>query len=199
MKPTVHLGIQPLSICRAVCIVITLPMARDTFIGYLDVIRSYLSAEQYDSLHGMISALPDDLHMVHCDFQMKNVMLVGSEPMLIDMDTISTGQPIFDLQALYVSYIAFPEDDPDNLHSFFGIPNDWGERIWNKIVEYYFDTADEGKMAEINNKIRLLAMIRFLFILAVSDMKYGELGEKRIKRAQDTIAELLYAVEDLNI
>ena len=177
----------------------TLPMAKNTFISYLDTISSYITDEQKTRLNGLISALPDDLHLVHGDYQMKNIMVVDGEPMLIDMDTISTGQPIFDLQALYVSYIAFPEDDPDNLHSFFGIPNDWGERIWNKIVEYYFDTADEGKMAEINNKIRLLAMIRFLFIFAVSDMKYGELGEKRIKRAQDTISELLNAVEDLNI
>ena len=31
-KPTVHDGIQPLSICNAVCMVITLPMASDTML-----------------------------------------------------------------------------------------------------------------------------------------------------------------------
>jgi len=71
----------------------TIPMARDIFIGYLDVIDSYLTSEQSVRLKELLSALPDDLHMVHGDFQMKNVMLVGDEPMLIDMETISTGQP----------------------------------------------------------------------------------------------------------
>jgi len=176
-----------------------LPMARDTFIGYLDVIRSYLSAEQYDSLHGMISALPDDLHMVHCDFQMKNVMLVGSEPMLIDMDTISTGQPIFDLQALYVTYIAFGEDDPGNLQSFLGIPNEWGSRIWQSIMRNYFDTADEAELGAKNEKIRLLAMVRFLYLLVSTDMKNGELGEKRINTAKRHIAALLETVRDFSL
>ncbi len=81
----------------------TLPMAKNIFIGYLDIIRDYLADDQFAQLHRMLSTLPDDLHMVHGDFQMKNVMLVGDEPMLIDMDTISTGQPIFDLQALYIT------------------------------------------------------------------------------------------------
>ena len=130
---------------------------------------------------------------------MKNIMVTDNEPMLIDMDTISTGQPIFDLQALYVSYIAFPEDDPDNLLSFFGIPNELGKRIWNTIIELYFDTTDEKRIAGINSKIKLLAMVRFLYILSLADPKDNELNEKRIKRSQDNIAELIGSVVDLNI
>ncbi|MCR5121550.1 MAG: anti-sigma factor antagonist [Ruminococcus sp.] len=175
----------------------TLPMARDRFIGYLDVIKDYLNGSQYDRLRELLSAMPDDLHMVHCDFQMKNVMLVGDEPMLIDMDTISTGQPIFDLQALYVTYVGFPEDDPGNLRSFLGIPDEWGDRIWQDIMRYYFDSADESELKTIGDKIQLLAMVRFLYLLASTDMKNGELGEKRIGTAQNHISELLETVHDL--
>ena len=177
----------------------TLPMARDTFIGYIDTVKSYLGAGHYDRLYSMISAIPDDLHMVHCDFQMKNVMLVGSEPMLIDMDTISTGQPIFDLQALYVTYIAFGEDDPENLRSFLGIPREWGSRIWQSIMRNYFDTADEAELDDKSEKIRLLAMVRFLYLLASTDMKNGELGERRIKTAQNHISELIGKVSDFTL
>ncbi len=177
----------------------TLPMARDTFIGYLDTVKTYLGAGHYDRLYSMISAIPDDLHMVHCDFQMKNVMLVGSEPMLIDMDTISTGQPIFDLQALYVTYIAFGEDDPENLRSFLGIPREWGSRIWQSIMRNYFDTADEAELDAKSEKIRLLAMVRFLYLLASTDMKNGELGERRIKTAQKHISELIGKFSDFTL
>ena len=177
----------------------SLPMAKNKFISYLDAIRRYISNEQHKRLHELISGLPDDLHLVHGDLHMKNIMVTVNEPMLIDMDTISTGQPIFDLQALYVSYIAFPEDDPDNLLSFFGIPNELGKRIWNTIIELYFDTTDEKRIAGINSKIKLLAMVRFLYILSLADAKDNELNEKRIKRSQDNIAELIGSVVDLNI
>ena len=177
----------------------SLPMAKNKFISYLDAIRRYISNEQHKRLHELISGLPDDLHLVHGDLHMKNIMVTDNEPMLIDMDTISTGQPIFDLQALYVSYIAFPEDDPDNLLSFFGIPNELGKRIWNTIIELYFDTTDEKRIAGINSKIKLLAMVRFLYILSLADAKDNELNEKRIKRSQDNIAELIGSVVDLNI
>ena len=177
----------------------SLPKAKDQFLSYLDAIRCYISGEQFNYLNGLISGLPDDLHLVHGDFHMKNIMVVDNEPMLIDMDTISTGQPVFDLQALYIAYIAFPEDDPGNLLRFFGISDELGKQIWNKIIEYYFDTTDEKRISEINSKIKLLAMIRFLYIITSTDMKNGELGEKRIKHTQESLTELIGSVGDLTL
>ncbi|MBR2086879.1 MAG: phosphotransferase [Oscillospiraceae bacterium] len=169
----------------------TLPMARDVFIGYLDVIRQYLTDAQYARLKALLSALPDDLHVVHGDFQMKNVMLVGEEPMLIDMDTLATGQPVFDLQALYVTYVLFGLDDPDNLKNFLGIPDEWGVRIWEGILRRYFAAADREALDAVDRKIRLAAAVRFLYLLETTDLKNGELGQKRIRRAQQDIAALL--------
>ena len=169
----------------------TIPMARDTFIGYLDVITDYITPEQHDRLKEMLSAVPDDLHMIHGDFQMKNVLLVDDEPMLIDMDTLATGQPIFDLQALYVTYISLG----DNLDVFLGIPDGMGETIWDRILENYFDTADKAELSVINDKISLLASIRALFLLAVTDLKNGETGEMRIRLSQKCVNEALDKVD----
>ena len=127
---------------------------------------------------------------------MKNVMLVGDEPMLIDMDTLCTGQPLFDLQALYVTYILFAEDDPNNLKTFLGIPNESGEPIWKSIMENYFG-KQMSELAEVNDKIALAAAVRFLYLLVSTDLKNGELGEKRIKTAQRHIAELTDKVDSL--
>lgn len=176
----------------------TLPMARDIFIGYFDVISDYLPEEQCIRLKELILALPYDHHVVHGDFQMKNVMLVGDEPMLIDMDTLCTGQPLFDLQALYVTYILFSEDDPENLEKFLGIRNDWGEPIWKSIMENYFG-RDMSELAEVNEKIVLTAAVRFLYLIASTELKEGELGENRIKTAQRHITELIDKVNDLNL
>lgn len=176
----------------------TLPVARDIFIGYFDVISDYLPEEQCIRLKELILALPYDHHVVHGDFQMKNVMLVGDEPMLIDMDTLCTGQPLFDLQALYVTYILFSEDDPENLEKFLGIRNDLGEPIWKSIMENYFG-RDMSELAEVNDKIVLTAAVRFLYLIASTELKEGELGENRIKTAQRHITELIDKVNDLNL
>lgn len=176
----------------------TLPMARDIFIGYFDVISDYLPEEQCIRLKELILALPYDHHVVHGDFQMKNVMLVGDEPMLIDMDTLCTGQPLFDLQALYVTYILFSEDDPENLEKFLGIRNDWGEPIWKSIMENYFG-RDMSELAEVNDKIILTAAVRFLYLIASTELKESELGDNRIKTAQRHITELIDKVNDLNL
>lgn len=177
----------------------TLPLARDKLITSLDGLKGWLPDDQRQRIRELLSALPDDLHLVHGDFHMKNVMLVDGEPMLIDMDTISTGQPIFDLMALYVTYILFTEDDPDNLRSFLGIPNDWGGRIWQSILGNYFGSADEQKLSAIQDKITLTASVYFLSMLVSGDLKNGELGEKRIRRSQGHIAGLLERVDDLFI
>lgn len=177
----------------------SLPMAKTTFLSYLDEVRNFISDEQINRLKELLLGLPDDMHLVHGDFHMKNIMVADNEPMLIDMDTISTGQPIFDLQAIYVAYVAFAEDDPGNLAAFFGIPDEAGMRIWNKILELYFDTTDEETISEINDKIKLLAMIRFLYIIASTDLKSSELGQKRLKRTQENIKALIGSVKDLNI
>ena len=128
---------------------------------------------------------------------MKNVMIVNGEPMLIDMDTVATGQPLFDLQALYVTYVLFSEDDPDNLKSFLGIPNEWGGRIWQSILSNYFNAADEHRLSLIQDKISLAASVRFLYLLVSTDLKEGKLGEKRVRRAQAHINDLLEKVDDL--
>ena len=65
---------------------------------YDDVLQPYLPQDVQLRLRDLLASLPDDLHAVHGDFQMKNVLLCDGEPMLIDMETMCTGQPIFDLQ-----------------------------------------------------------------------------------------------------
>ncbi|WP_185753597.1 hypothetical protein [Selenomonas sp. AB3002] len=40
---------------------------------------------------------------------MKNVLFCHEDLMLIDMETLCTGQPLFDLQGLYVTYKAFAD------------------------------------------------------------------------------------------
>lgn len=176
----------------------SIPYAGDKYKEYLDTIRAYLTDYQYDTLLGLIGQLPHDHHAVHGDFHMKNVMMVDGELMLIDMDTLSTGHPIFDLAGIYVCYISFIEDAPGSNEEFLGISDEMCHRIWDGVMEHYFKDASMEVREAIFDRIRLLAAVRFLYIIEISQLKYEPLAPIRIKHSMEAIAELLGRVDSLS-
>ena len=176
-----------------------LPLARDNMLERLRSLQEVLPVEIIGRLRSLLAELPEDLHVVHCDFQMKNVMLCHGEPMLIDMETLCTGQPIFDLQALYVSYKAFKEDEPGNAMAFMGLHSETQDYIWQRLLELYFGTEDRGRLKALEDKIRVVAYIRFLYTLETTWHKGRALTEVRIKNTRKQLQELLSRVESLSL
>ncbi|WP_196808024.1 anti-sigma factor antagonist [Butyrivibrio sp. AE3006] len=176
-----------------------LPLARNTFLHYLDKIESYLDKETSDKCRGMLEALPDDLHVIHGDYHMKNVMISDDEPMLIDMDTLSTGQPIFDLQALFVSYRAYAEDEPGNTERFLGITQDMADHIWEHTIRYYFEDKNDNDISVIMEKVKLLAYIRFLGMVTSGVAKREDLTAIRIEHTVAHIKELAAKYDDFDL
>ena len=173
--------------------------AKDKFVKYLDEIKSYLSEGLYSLLKKMVLAIKDSDHVVHGDPQMKNIMMVDGDPMLIDMDTLCSGEPIFDLQALYVTYMAFGEDDPENSMNFLGIKKELATSIWNWILNYYYEDKTEEERGIILDKICVLAYIRFMYIIVTSSLKDGDLGKLQIKHSVEKLNALSEKYKDVNI
>lgn len=174
-----------------------LPKAKDRFMEYLDIIASYIDGDTLEKLKALISEIPDDDHLVHGDMQYKNVMMSDDAPMLIDMDNLCVGQPVFDMYGLYLTYKAFPEDDPENTMTFSGISNEMADHIWDTFLKMYLDTDDEEILKEYTDRIRIITYIRFLFIIVTSDIKNSELGALRIKHASEHLSALVSRVEHL--
>ncbi len=178
-----------------------LPSAREIWLGYLDLIRSrgYVTEAQFGRLRQLLLDVPERYSAIHGDFHMKNIMLVDGEPMLIDMDTLAAGDPIFDLQGVYVTYQEFGEDDPDNSLAFLGIDQQMCDVIWRRTLERYFGTEDEAALSGISDRIRLVAAVRFLFLIDADDWKDDPLTQVRIAHTQAHIAELLERVDSLRL
>ncbi|MBQ8949816.1 MAG: STAS domain-containing protein [Eubacterium sp.] len=175
-----------------------IPSAKAGFIDYIRFLKEYLDESIYIRIMNLFDELKEDNHLIHGDIQMKNVMMVDGEPMLIDMDTLSKGKPIFELAGLYVTYRAFEEDDPGNSMSFLGISDEMSRIIWNKVIRCYYDNIDEEELDRITDKIRIVASIRFLYIVCSSDLKNGELGKIRIEHTKEHLRELIERVDTLN-
>ncbi|MBP3206473.1 MAG: anti-sigma factor antagonist [Lachnospiraceae bacterium] len=177
----------------------TFPSYREKFLEYLEVIAKHLTEKQYDGLKKLLTDMDDENTVVHGDIQMKNVMMVDGEPMLIDMDTLGLGNPVFEFAGLYMTYQAFEEDDPDNSMSFLEMSNEFVDDLWNRIVDSYFVFPDAAHRKETLAKIALASAIRFLSLIESTDLKEGDLGRKRIAHTLEHIDELLDVVTDLTI
>ena len=174
-----------------------LPEARDTFLGYLESVKPFMEDALYERLRGLFGAMPENLHVVHGDIQMKNVMLSGDEPMLIDMDTLSVGDPVFDLMGIYVTYRLFMLDEPGNAQRFLGISDGMCDYIWENTLACYFEGCDATAIRAAEDRIRLVACVRFLQLICVLGIGLPELRQPRIDRALADLRELSRRVDSL--
>ena len=118
--------------------------------------------------------------------------------MLIDMETLATGHPVFDFAGIYVAYIEFEEDEPGNMQRFLGISADTASYIFEKLMEYYLETTTPTLLASEILKIRIVSAIRFLYIITMSDLNSNELSQKRILTTKEHINEFMKQSETLN-
>ena len=124
--------------------------------------RDYLPAAVGEKLVRLVQEVPDTLNMLHGDYHIKNIMRQNGENLLIDMDTLSMGHPIFEFAAIYLAYVGFSCIDRDNVKAFLGIPYEQAGAFWRATLKYYFDTEDESVLREIENKAAIIGYARVL-------------------------------------
>ena len=110
-----------------------------------------------DKLLRMAEAIPESSRMIHGDYHTKNIVLVGDEVLLIDMDTLSVGHPIFELSQMYNSYVGFSEYNPDIVLKFQGYDATIAREFWRRSLRAYLGTNDDRRVAEVEDKIRCVS------------------------------------------
>ena len=132
-------------------------------------------------MESFLAALPDTGTYIHGDCQFKNIMLSAGEPMLIDMDTLSKGSPLFELAALYYCYIVFEEVLPGNSENFFGVSSELTERIMEYLMNACLPVYSEEPFERAQEKVRLLGTFICFHFFA----QYMPEDEDGLKRAAE--------------
>ena len=172
-----------------------LPDCREIYLGYLAELGEAIPQTLRRDLEARFRAMPEDLHMIHGDIHMKNVMLCGDGPLLIDMESLSTGDPVFDLADLFVAYQAFNEDDPTNSERFIGIDRAGCDTLMEKTLKCYLGSSDEALFRRTMRRVMAVGYVRFLFLVGV--MRFG--GEELIElRVRHTVERLQAALDGLD-
>ena len=176
-----------------------MPDMRDNALVWADFCRNEIGTEAGDKLCAMVEAIPVDLHMMHGDFHIKNVMLQDGEVLLIDMDTLCTGNPIFELGQMYNAYRGFSETDHENVKRFLGIDYETADRFWRSCLSGYLGTDDEAKLDEVEKKAKIVGYSRILR----REIRHGK-GETEYSRNQiaflkENLPKLVMEVDSLLI
>ncbi|MBR3098853.1 MAG: phosphotransferase [Clostridia bacterium] len=175
------------------------PDIRKNYLGFLDQVAYALPEDIRAALKELLEAMPPDLHIIHGDIQPKNVMYSDGEMMLIDMDTLSVGNPVFEFAGLFMSNIAYCEDEPDNTLRFYGIEADVCEEIYHQTLLEYLGRPDEEALRRNSDKIRVAGYLRFLYVILIQGFCKPELREVRLQHVTEHLRELLPRVDSLAI
>ena len=127
---------------------------------------------------------------MHGDCHFKNILVQNDKYLLIDMETLSTGHPIFELASLYSAYVGFSEFNEEESMQFFGIPRKDCLNLYNALINLYFEKDDPV----IKDKIALLSYINIYRWY----VRHGD--DSAIKdKYKDRLIALLDKYDDLDV
>ena len=168
-----------------------IPDMKRAYLKKVEEIKQYLDEQHYQQAKQLVEAITNRKTFVHGDCHFKNIMVQNGELLLIDMDTLSVGHPIFELAAICAAYCLFNEDDPGNSEKFFGIKDEDATKLYDSLVKLYFDKDNQ----EIKDKIRLVAYIHLLWWNRVNEPN----NNVRFEGVKGRLLKLLDEYNDLDI
>ena len=175
----------------------SLPDMKDTVLGWVDFLHGNLPEADWAKLRGLVEAVPRQSTMLHGDYHVKNVMMQNGEAILIDMDTLCVGHPVFELASVYNAYKGFYLADDRPRGAFVGLDPDMTERVFQGLLLQYAD-GDPAKAALIERNASLIGIVRLLRrILRRDDEKDTPAGRRKIEVYRSTIADLLAQIDVL--
>jgi thiamine kinase-like enzyme len=174
-----------------------MPDMKAVAINWAEFLKDYLPQNEYEKLHDLITAVPDDNHMMHGDYHLKNVMLQGDEVLLIDMDTICHGHPVFEFASIYNAYRGYIELDHNNAMEFLGIPYETCEEIYRLTLNYYFEGKSEEEIESISRKAQIIGYTRIMRRSIRRGGLENEKGRAVIENCRNHLHELLAEIDSL--
>ena len=135
---------------------------REVALDWVSQVEDSLPPEYHAKLKRLVEAVPQDNHMLHGDYHLKNVMLQNGESLLIDMDTLCHGHPVFEFGGIFNAYQGFSDLDHTVVERFQGISYEDSTRLWNTMLELYFAGKDPAFIQGVKDKAQVMGFTRLL-------------------------------------
>lgn len=176
-----------------------LPVMKDRVTDWGLFMKNHLPAGTGDKLISLIEAVPENDHMIHGDYHTKNIMVTGEEVLLIDMDTIATGDPVFEFASVFNAFIGFSEPGISNsVKDFQGFPPEIAWEFWHKVLAKYAETDDSAVLKAMEDKARIIGYTRLIRRAIRRDGLESESGRAEIDFWKERLIKLIDSTDSLS-
>ena len=171
------------------------PDMKETALAWADFVAPHLPEAQAKKLRALIEAVPKQNTLMHGDYHTNNIMVQNGEPLLIDMDTLCMGHPVFELGSMYNAFVGYSELDHQNMMDFFGYSFETAGKFWENSLKQYLGTEDEKVCRSVMEKAMIIGYTRMLrrAIRRPNDAD----SPAKIARCKEMLADLLNKVDTL--
>ena len=171
------------------------PDMKETALAWADFVADHIPAEQGRKLRALIEAVPKRNTLMHGDYHTNNIMVQNGEPLLIDMDTLCMGHPVFELGSMFNAFVGYSELNHQNMMDFFGYSFETAGKFWKIALRMYLGTEDEAVCQSVAEKAMIIGYTRMLR-RAVRRPNEADTPAK-IARCKEMLAYLLNKVDTL--
>ena len=171
------------------------PDMKETALSWADFVAEHIPAEQGKKLRALVEAVPKKNTLMHGDYHTNNIMVQNGEPLLIDMDTLCMGHPVFELGSMFNAFVGYSELNHQNMMDFFGYSFETAGKFWQMALRMYLGTEDEALCRSVEEKAMVIGYTR---MLRRSVRRPNEAGSAAtIEHCKKRLAELLERTESL--
>lgn len=174
-----------------------LPDMKAVALEWASFLEDELPEKTFEKLIRLLREVPEDDHLLHGDYHVKNVLVQNGESLLIDMDTLSRGHPVFELAGMYNAYVGFGLADPGEPGEFLGIPAEICRPFWRRSLELYLGTQDPQRVDEVEAKAGIIGLTRLIRREIRRNGREREDGRRMIAVCRSTLIEMLCRTESL--
>ena len=139
-----------------------IPDMKEIALDWANFVANHIPEEQGKKLRALVNAVPQRNVLLHGDYHTNNVMVQNGEPVLIDLDTLCKGHPIFELASMYNAALGFSEIDHTEIERFMGYTRVTSKKFWDITLRKYLGTDDASVCDDVEKKARVIGYVRML-------------------------------------
>ena len=174
-----------------------LPSRKEKVIMLLKDCENFFQKEIFEKLLALLETIPETNTMLHCDFHVKNLMMQNDELLLIDMDTLSTGHPIFEFGAMFATYEGYACIDKQNTDKFLGLPLNVTTKLFDKTLRYYYNDKSKEELEEIKLKLSVISYIQILKIRSTYAESVSTTQKEEIEFCRNYLTDIAKRLDTL--
>ena len=171
------------------------PDMREIALDWADFVSEHIPEQEGRKLRALIEAIPKQNTLLHGDYHTNNVMVQNGEPLLIDMDTLCMGHPVFELGSMFNAFVGYSELDHQNMLDFFGYSFETAGKFWDMSLRAYLGTDDGALCQSVAEKAMIVGYTRMLR-RAIRRPNEAD-SPRKIERCKQMLSELLAKTDSL--